>query len=73
MMASLFSWLMTIGVAGSTVLGAQAALGADYLKFPVEAAPDYISKPVELGSGWYLRGDLGGLVGLQDGSFRRHS
>ena len=58
MMASLSSWLMTIGVVGSTALGAQGALAADYLKFPVEAAPDYISKPVELGSGWYLRGDL---------------
>jgi len=48
-----------MGIVGSTALGLQGALAADYLKFPVEAAPDYISKPVELGSGWYLRGDLG--------------
>jgi len=58
-MASLSSWLRAIGIVGSTALGAQSALAADYLKFPVEAAPDYIGRPVELGSGWYLRGDLG--------------
>ena len=58
-MASLSSWLRTIGIVGSTALGAHSAIAADYLKFPVEAAPDYIGKPVELGSGWYLRGDLG--------------
>ncbi len=57
-MASLSSWLRTIGIVGSTALGAQSAMAADYLKFPVEAAPDYIGKPVELGSGWYLRGDM---------------
>ena len=58
-MASLSSWLRTMGIVGSTALGLQGAFAADYLKFPVEAAQDYISKPVELGSGWYLRGDLG--------------
>ena len=59
MMASLSSWLRAMGVVGSTALGVQSAVAADYLKFPVEAAPDYIGRPVELGSGWYLRGDLG--------------
>ena len=58
-MASLSFWLRTMGIVGSTALGLQGAFAADYLKFPVEAAPDYISKPMELGSGWYLRGDLG--------------
>jgi len=57
-MASLSSWVRTIGIVGSAALFAEGAIAADYLKFPVEAAPDYISKPVELGSGWYLRGDL---------------
>lgn len=59
MMASLPSWLRTIGFVGSIALSVQGAIAADYLKFPVEPAPDYIGKPVELGSGWYLRGDLG--------------
>jgi len=59
MMASLSSWLRTIGIVGSTALSVQGALAADYLKFPVELAPAYIGKPVELGSGWYLRGDVG--------------
>ena len=58
-MASLPSWLRTIGIVGSTALCVQGAVAADYLKFPVEPAPDYIGKPVELGSGWYLRGDVG--------------
>ena len=46
------------GLAATLVLIAQQASAADF-KFPVESAPEYISKPVELGSGWYLRGDLG--------------
>ena len=40
-------------------LGANHALAADYLTFPVESAPEFALRPVELGSGWYLRGALG--------------
>ncbi len=46
-----------IGIVASLALGAAPTLGADF-KFPVESAPEYVSNPVELGSGWYLRGDL---------------
>ena len=47
-----------VALCGSAALGAHQAAAADFPKFPVETAPDFINKPVELGSGWYLRGDL---------------
>ena len=42
----------------ATLAFSGAALAADMLRFPVEDAPEIVSKPVELGSGWYLRGDV---------------
>ena len=53
------SWLRAVALAGLTALGAAPAQAADYLNFPVEAAPEFALKQVELGSGWYLRGGLG--------------
>ena len=47
-----------MAIAGCLAIGAGPARAADF-KFPVESAPEYISKPVELGSGWYLRGEVG--------------
>ena len=52
------AWFTTMALAASAAMGVQQAVAADFLKFPVESAPELISKPVELGSGWYLRGDL---------------
>ena len=51
--------LRALALAGLVALGVNHALAADYLNFPVESAPDFALKPVELGSGWYLRGGLG--------------
>ena len=51
--------LRAVALAGMVALGATHALAADYLNFPVESAPEFALKPVELGSGWYLRGGLG--------------
>lgn len=48
-----------LALAGLVALGANHALARDYLKFPVESAPEFALRPVELGSGWYLRGALG--------------
>ena len=53
------SWLRAVALAGLAALGAASAQAADYLNFPVESAPAFALKPVELGSGWYLRGGLG--------------
>ena len=53
------SWLRAVALAGLAALGAAPAQAADYLNFPVESAPAFVLKPVELGSGWYLRGGLG--------------
>ena len=53
------SWLRAAALAGLTTLAAAPAMAADMLKFPVETAPEFALKPVELGSGWYLRGGLG--------------
>jgi len=57
-MTSFPACLRTIAIAATAAMIAQPSFGADF-KFPVESAPEYISQPVELGSGWYLRGDLG--------------
>ena len=57
-MASISARLGFIAITASLAMGAGQALAADF-RFPVESAPEYISKPVELGSGWYLRGELG--------------
>jgi len=51
--------LRALALAGLVALGATHALAADYLNFPVESAPEFALRPVELGSGWYLRGGLG--------------
>ncbi len=51
--------LRAVALAGWVALGATHAPAADYLKFPVESAPEFALRPVELGSGWYLRGALG--------------
>ena len=51
--------LRAFALAGLVALGANHALAADYLNFPVESAPEFALRPVELGSGWYLRGGLG--------------
>ena len=53
------SWLRAVALAGLAALGANQVRAADYLNFPVETAPAFAIKPVELGSGWYLRGGLG--------------
>ena len=53
------SWLRAAALAGLTTLAAAPAMAVDMLKFPVETAPEFALKPVELGSGWYLRGGLG--------------
>jgi len=53
------SWLRAVALAGLTTLGANQAPAADFLKFPMESAPEVAIKPVELGSGWYLRGGVG--------------
>ena len=53
------SWLRAFALAGLTALSATQVRAADYLNFPVESAPAFAIKPVELGSGWYLRGGLG--------------
>ena len=53
------SWFRAIALAGLATLGAAPALAADMLKFPVESAPEFALKQVELGTGWYLRGGLG--------------
>ena len=53
------SWLRAVALAGLAALGAAPAQAADYLNFPVESAPAFALKPVERGSGWYLRGGLG--------------
>ena len=53
------SWLTAVALAGLATLGATHVKAADYLNFPVESAPAFAIKPVELGSGWYLRGGLG--------------
>ncbi len=50
--------LVILGITASLLLSAQQASSADF-RFPVESAPESINNPVELGSGWYLRGDLG--------------
>ena len=52
------SWLRAAALAALTALGAAPALAADMLKFPVESAPEFALRQVELGSGWYLRGGL---------------
>ena len=51
--------LRIVAFAAPLALGVHQAAAADFLKFPVESAPDIVSKPVELGTGWYLRGDVG--------------
>jgi opacity protein-like surface antigen len=50
--------LRALALAGWVALGATHALAADYLNFSVESAPEFALRPVELGSGWYLRGGL---------------
>ena len=45
------SWLRAVALAGLAALGAAPAQAADYLNFPVESAPAFALKPVELGSG----------------------
>jgi opacity protein-like surface antigen len=50
--------LRALALAGWVALGAPQTLAADYLNFPVESAPEFALRPVELGSGWYLRGAL---------------
>jgi opacity protein-like surface antigen len=57
-MSYLSAFLRTLAFGGSLALCAQHAPAADF-RFPVETAPDIVSQPVELGSGWYLRGDVG--------------
>ena len=55
------SWLRAAALAGLTALGVAPTptMAADMFKFPVESAPEFALKQVELGSGWYLRGGLG--------------
>jgi len=57
-MSYLSAFLRTLAFGGSLALCAQQAPAADF-RFPVETAPDIVNQPVELGSGWYLRGDVG--------------
>jgi len=59
MMVYLPALLRIVAFAAPLALGVHQAAAADFLKFPVESAPDIVSKPVELGTGWYLRGDVG--------------
>ena len=58
-----------MGILGKLVMGglvataaARPAIAADWLKQIVEPPPgiEVQSDPVELGTGWYLRGDVGG-------------
>ena len=58
-MVCLSAQLRTVVLAGSMAFCAHQALAADF-KLPIERAPAAISQPVELGSGWYLRGGVGG-------------
>ena len=44
-------------ICAATLAMGESGIAADMLRFPVESAPESISQPVELGSGWYLRGD----------------
>ncbi|MFC5385622.1 outer membrane protein [Aquamicrobium segne] len=46
-----------LALAATSIAGAPAALAADYdPPVFIEEAPEYV--PVEIGSGWYLRGDV---------------
>ena len=52
-------YLRSIALAyAATMAFGGTAIAADMLRFPVESAPDVVNNPVELGSGWYLRGDV---------------
>ena len=55
------SILKRVAIAGGLVMGAGAALAAD---LPPQAYPIEAVAPVAIGSGWYLRGDVG--VGIYD-------
>jgi len=43
------SWLRAAALAGVTALGAAPTMAADMFKFPVESAPEFALKQVELG------------------------
>lgn len=47
---------IALSLAVMAILPAMQAVAADYDPLPVEPAEEYV--PVEIGSGWYLRGDI---------------
>ncbi len=57
-MARLSLLFRQMTLAGIAALCVQQASAADFPRFPKESAPEFITNRVEMGSGWYLRGDM---------------
>ncbi|MGI9350192.1 MAG: outer membrane beta-barrel protein [Rhizobiaceae bacterium] len=64
--------IFTTTVAAIALLNASTVLASDYNSGVVTKTPSEVETPVEFGSGWYIRGDIGtGFDGDADVSFTR--